>query len=153
MTNPSTVGRSNSSVEYSANPVSPPSASDHTCTDRSKAAACTGTGTGVTATSPSSRPSGSGRSCTTSATWTNGVTPADRAGAVSSTTRSNGTSWCANAATAVSRDRATTSANPGSPDRSVRSTTVLTKNPTRSSSSGSTRLEVSVPTTTSVVPQ
>ena len=53
-----------------------------------------------------------------------------RAGACSSSTScSNGTSWCAYAPARPRRTRASNSANVGSPDRSVRSTSVFTKKP------------------------
>ena len=42
-------------------------------------------------------------------TWNSGCRASDRAGASSSTSRSNGTSWWANAARSVSRTRASTS--------------------------------------------
>ena len=52
---------------------------------------------------------------TVSTTWNRGWRASDRAGASSSTSRSNGTSWCANAARPLSRTRPSSSANDGSP--------------------------------------
>ena len=77
--------------------------------------------------------------CTVSMTWNSGWRASDRSGASTSTSRSNGTSWCSSAASAGLAHPASSSANDGSPDRSVRITSVLTKNPTRSSSASSVR--------------
>ncbi len=85
-------------------------------------------------------------SSSASMTWNSGCRDGDRAGFSTSTSRSNGTSWRAWAASTVSRTRPTSSANPGSLARSARSTSVFTKNPTRSSSASSVRPATGAPT-------
>ncbi len=83
--------------------------------------------------------------CTWIMTWNRGFWDSDRSGRSTSTIRSKGTSWWANASRSVSRTRRSSSANPGSPAVSVRSTSVLTKNPTMSSSALSDRPATGVP--------
>ncbi|MCQ0012543.1 hypothetical protein LUX39_00640 [Actinomadura madurae] len=72
-------------------------------------------------------------------TWNSGLRASDRSGASRSTTRSNGTPACENAARSAVRTRSSSSANVGSPDRSVRRTSGLTKTPTRPARSSSAR--------------
>ncbi len=79
------------------------------------------------------------------ATWNSGWRAIERAGLTSSTSRSNGRSWCAYAARSVSRTRPTSSRKLGSPPVSVRSTSVLTNIPTRSSSASSVRPAIGLP--------
>ncbi len=78
-------------------------------------------------------------------TWNSGWRAIERAGLTSSTSRSNGRSWCAYAARSVSRTRPTSSRKLGSPPVSVRSTSVLTNIPTRSSSASSVRPAITDP--------
>jgi len=105
-------------------------------------------GKGETST-PGSRSRSPGAFCTENITWNTGLWPGCRGGANRSTTTSNGTSWWANAPNMVSRTRPNTSANDGSPVRSVRITTVLARHPTRDSSSTRPRPATGTPTTTS----
>ncbi len=75
------------------------------------------------------------RSGTSSITWNSGCARCDRAGSSTSTSRSNGTSACANAARSASRDLREQLGERAAPGRpAVRSTRVLTNMPTRSSS-------------------
>ncbi len=106
---------------------------------------------GLTAT-PGSSSVSPGTFCSANATWKRGLRPGTRSGASSSTSFSNGTSWCAKAPSAVSRTRRSSPAKPGSPDRSVRRGSVFTKNPTSPSSSACVRPATGVPTTTSSSP-
>ncbi|GAA3624837.1 hypothetical protein GCM10022419_133020 [Nonomuraea rosea] len=87
--------------------------------------------------------------CTVSRTWNSGWRASERLGVSSSTSFSNGTSWWENADRLVSRTRASTWRKSGSPDRSVRRTSVLTKKPTRSSSATSVRPATTWPIGTS----
>ncbi len=80
-----------------------------------------------------------------SITWNSGWWASDLAGLSTSTSRSNGTSWWEYAARSAVRTRWSSSAKEGSPDTSVRSTRVLTKNPTRLSSASSVRPAIAVP--------
>jgi hypothetical protein len=74
----------------------------------------------------------------------------DLVGLSRSTTASNGTSACENAARSVSFTCSTSSANVVAPVTAVRSTSVFTKNPTRSSSASSTRPAIGAPSGMSV---
>ena len=68
-----------------------------------------------------------------------------RSGRSRSTSTSNGTSWLASASRTTSRDRRSSSANVGSPETSVRSTSEFTKNPISGSSSTRFRLAIGSP--------
>ncbi len=96
-----------------------------------------------TSRSSTVRPGRSGRAvswfCRTTMTWKSGWWSRARTGLRLSTSRSKGTSWCAWAARSNSRTRSSSSRKVGLPERSVRRTSVLTKNPTRSSSASSVR--------------
>lgn len=63
----------------------------------------------------------------------------ERFGLSTSTSFSKGSSWCEYAARSTSFTRRSSSRKLGSPEVSVRSTSVLTKNPTRSSRASSVR--------------
>ncbi|CAM5625251.1 hypothetical protein SGRIM128S_08646 [Streptomyces griseomycini] len=134
----SAVGRSNRSVLYSRTPRSPSlAASVRSCRANVRSTLAVEVPTSYGAVeAPGSR-----RVCDTpdsavllsaSATWKSGCRARERSGASSSTSRSNGTSWWAYAARSVSRTRAISSAKVGSPEVSVRSTSVLTNSPTTS---------------------
>ena len=69
-----------------------------------------------------------------SITWNSGCRDSERAGLSTSTSRSNGSPGGCRPAGLVVRTRAISSRKLGLPDGSVRSTSVLTKNPIRSSS-------------------
>jgi hypothetical protein len=75
---------------------------------------------------------------------------AERGGLSRSTTASNGTSACENAARSVSFTDATSSWNEALDCTEVRSTSVFTKNPTSSSSAPSTRPAIGAPSGMSV---
>ena len=85
-------------------------------------------------------------------TWKSGCRLRLRSMRSSSTSRSKGTSWCANAPTVPARTRRTTSRKAGSPERSVRRASVLTNSPTIPSVSGRPRPATGEPTTTSSCP-
>src|SRR5437867_5694728 len=79
-------------------------------------------------------------------TWKSGCRLRLRSGCSSSTRRSNGRSWWAQAPSAVRWTRATRSRNDGSPEKSERRTRVLTKNPISPSNSTRGRPATAVPT-------
>ncbi|SLH22796.1 Uncharacterised protein [Mycobacteroides abscessus subsp. abscessus] len=87
-----------------------------------------------------------------SITWNSGCLACERAGLSTSTSRSNGTSACANACRSVSRAWFSRSAKLAEPDTSVRSTRVLTNMPIRSSRAASPRPATGVPMAMSEVP-
>ncbi len=93
-----------------------------------------------------------GAFCSANTTWNSGVRPRSRSGCNASTNHSKGASWCAYAPSVVSRTRATRVVNAGSPDRSVRSASVLTNKPIRPSISARPRPAMGVPTTRSAWP-
>jgi hypothetical protein len=67
--------------------------------------------------------------CSTSMVWNSGWWLPARDGFRCSTSCSNGRSWCSYASRSYARMRSSTSRTLGSPDRSVRRTRLLTKNP------------------------
>ncbi|CAM4075511.1 hypothetical protein COSO111634_32725 [Corallococcus soli] len=85
-------------------------------------------------------------------TWNSGERLRLRSGLSSSTSFSNGTSWCANAPRVVSRTCLSRSRNVGLPSRFARNTSVLTKKPMRPSSSARLRPAMGEPTLTSCCP-
>jgi hypothetical protein len=85
-------------------------------------------------------------------TWKSGAWLRLRSGCSSATSRSNGTSWCSYAPSVPSRTRPSSSRKVGSPERSVRSTSVLAKKPISSSTSRRVRPAMGLPTTTSSLP-
>ncbi len=82
--------------------------------------------------------------------WKSGVRPRSRLGSSSSTSFSNGTSWCMYAPSVASRTRPSRAAKLGSPDASTRRTRVLTKQPMMLSASARVRPAIGVPTSRSV---
>ncbi|SLH48266.1 Uncharacterised protein [Mycobacteroides abscessus subsp. abscessus] len=84
-------------------------------------------------------------------TWNSGWWACERAGLSTSTSRSNGTSACANAARSVRRTCSSRSLNFAPRSISLRSTRVLTNMPTRSSSARSPRPAIGVPIAMSVL--
>ncbi len=90
--------------------------------------------------------------CSENATWKSGEWLKLRSGRSSATSLSKGTSWCSYAPSVTSRTRPTSARKLGSPDRSVRSTSVLTKKPISSSTSPRPRPATGLPTTTSSLP-
>jgi hypothetical protein len=90
--------------------------------------------------------------CRITIAWNSGVRLVSRSGRSSSTTRSNGTSWWANASSAVPRTSPRNSRNVRDPSTVERSTRVSMKNPTRPSSSARSRPEATVPTAMSSCP-
>ncbi|CAM5725206.1 hypothetical protein SFUMM280S_04921 [Streptomyces fumanus] len=153
------VPSSNRSAAYWISPPNPsgePSASRSSAssTERSKRAVAVSSGRMGCTCSPGRFQSHSLRSwgalCRLNITWKRGCRESERAGFRSSTSRSNGTSWWAYAARSVSRTRSSSSANDGSPLTSVRSTSVLTKNPTMLSTAASLRPATAVPSGMSV---
>src|SRR5215472_3277627 len=89
-------------------------------------------------------------------TWntacTSGFRLRSRSGCSSSTSCSNGRSWCSYAPSAPSRTRPSTSPRLGFPPSSVRIASVFTKNPTSPSTSRIVRFAIGDPTTTSSLP-
>ena len=138
------VCSSNRSVAYSKSALSP-SAVSCTCSVRSTIATPGSTSSGLSVR-PGSSSGRSGAFCKANITWTTGLRLRSRAGRSSSTSRSKGRSWCAKASRHTSRMWPRNSFADGSPDRSARSTRVLTKKPTTSSISARLRLATGVPT-------
>jgi len=93
-----------------------------------------------------------GAFCTASITCASGGRLRSRSGISSSTRRSNGTSWCAKAASVVSRRRPRRVTNVGSPSSRARSTRVLTKRPISGSVSTRVRPATGVATARSSWP-
>jgi hypothetical protein len=83
--------------------------------------------------------------CNAKTICTSGVRVRSRCGRSSSTIRSNGTSSWSNAASVLVRTRRRSSVNAGSPVRSARSGTVLTKCPISGSVCGWVRPDTGVP--------
>ena len=130
----SMVPRSNRSVLYTAPPARPCSVS-RMDSARSNGAVCLSRSNGLKVRFLSA--SGSrGAFWSTNMTWNSGLRLRSRSGRNSSTSFSNGTSWCAYASRATSRTRPNTSRKLGLPDSSLRSTSVFTNNPINPSSSG-----------------
>src|SRR5262249_54881075 len=102
--------------------------------------------------SPASSSTGSGWFCSTSITWNSGCRDSERAGLSTSTKRSNGKSCCPYALRLLARTRPISSPKLGLPDTSVRSTSVFTKKPTRSSSAASVRPAIGLPIAMSLPP-
>src|SRR6266481_1675689 len=145
----STLARSKTSLAYSITPPSPagvPSAwrCSPRLTDRSNLALALETGS-MLALSPESSNCTGALFCNASITWNSGWCDSDRAGLSTSTSRSNGTSWWLYADRLLARTRPTRSKKLGFPDVSVRSTSVFTKNPIRSSSALSVRPAIGLP--------
>ncbi len=141
----STVGPVNRSVLYSIRTSRPPAAAfSVTWKARSNLAVVDSRGSGA-ASRPGTATTGSTALWKASTTWTSGCRAVDRAGASSSTRRSNGTSAWAKAARSVSRTRASSCRKPGSPLVSVRSTRVLTKQPTSCWTASSVRPATGLP--------
>ncbi len=150
-----TVSWSNRSVAYSTVPAIPAGRPSGSCCSRNSkfrsnlAVSQAGPAISVTRRPGSSKATRSSVSKATM-TWNSGWRAGDRGVSRISTRRSKGRSWFSNAARSVFRTRARTSRKVGSPDRSVRSTRVLTKFPTRSCSASSTRPATGVPSGMSV---
>ncbi|ARX89126.1 hypothetical protein SMD44_08613 [Streptomyces alboflavus] len=87
----------------------------------------------------------SGTDCQASMVWKRGWRASERVGLSASTRWSKGSASCSWAPRVVVRTRSSRSRNVGSPDVSVRSTTVLVKNPTRSAVASSARPATGVP--------
>ncbi|NCL75123.1 hypothetical protein AIIKEEIJ_02573 [Rhodococcus sp. YH1] len=85
-------------------------------------------------------------------TWNSGCRAVERAGLSTSTSRSNGTSACANACRSVSRAAASSSSNERPPSTESRKTSVLTNMPIRFSTAASPRPAMGVPTAMSADP-
>ena len=147
----SMVSGSNRSVAYSSTPPSPSSRMFRASVMSNLLVPVSGS-SGRASMSPASSSSVAWMASRAKITWNRGVCRSDRSGRSSATSRSKGSSWWAYAPRAVARTRRSTSRNAGSPDRSVRSTTVLTKNPTSFSSSRRLRPATGLPMTTSSVP-
>src|ERR1051326_5148539 len=130
-------------------PTSPPRAP--TLTIKSICAVPLSTHSPLTRSPPNSD-SAPGPVGSTSLTWKSGPRPTLRSGRNSSTSRSNGTSWCAYAPSAASRTRPSSSRNVTPARTPTRSTSWLTKNPMSPSVSGRVRFATSVPTTISSRP-
>src|SRR5713101_4832891 len=113
-------------------------------TDRSNLALALETGS-MLALSPESSNCTGALFCNASITWNSGWCDSDRAGLSTSTSRSNGTSWWLYADRLLARTRPIRSKKLGFPDVSVRSTSVFTKNPIRSSSALSVRPAIGLP--------
>ncbi|KYF86251.1 hypothetical protein BE20_29640 [Sorangium cellulosum] len=141
---------SNRSVSYSIAPARPPS-SAAISSDRSSWAPPASRST-RRASSPGISGACRSAGCSAKSTWQSGAWERSRAGRSASTTWSNGTSWCAWTSRTVSFTRASSAANVGSPPRSVRSTTVLAKQPTSPSRSARLRFVTGVPTRMSSEP-
>ena len=124
----STVPRSNRSVLYFS-PPRRPSGGRRERSDRSNLATATSAPTPLTAAAPGARRPGRRAFCSVNITWNSGEWLRSRSGCSSSTSCSKGRSWCAYAPSVASRTRRSSSRKLGSPDRSVRSTSVLTKKP------------------------
>src|SRR5215468_3631414 len=145
----STLARSNRSLAYSITPLSPPGPpsalrSSAKLTDKSNFALAPATGS-TRALSPASSSSTGALFCNANITWNSGWCANERAGLSASTSRSNGSSWWLYAAKLLARTRPIRSPKLGWPDVSVRSTSVLTKNPTKSSSARSVRPAIGLP--------
>src|SRR5262245_31285854 len=145
----STLPRSNRSLAYSITPLSPPALpsavrSSAKLTDKSNFALAPATGSTLTL-SPSSSSCAGALFCNANITWNSGWCANERAGLSASTSRSNGSSWWLYAERLLARTRPIRSRKLGWPDVSVRSTSVLTKNPTKSSSARSVRPAIGLP--------
>ncbi len=139
-----TVPGSNRSRLNSARPAMPPFASGTRSRERSNLV------DSVCRSSTSTRTPGSssadiGTFRSTSRVCTSGTVPADRSATVSATILSNGRSWLAYAARQFARAARTSSRKVGSPEVSMRSGRVFTKNPTSGSTSTCTRLAIGEP--------
>ncbi len=91
-------------------------------------------------------------SCKENITSNSGLRSSARGWRISSTSRSNGIRWWANASRQVCRTAATASPNPSASGSRVRSTSVLAKKPISSSASGWCLPATGVPTATSSWP-
>ncbi len=150
----SAVERSNRSVAYSISPLSPsccPSAVNRSVSSkvRSNFEVRVGT-TSCAAARPPSRHCGATLFWSTNITWNSGWWLVPRVGFSTSTRYSNGRSWFSYAARLEVLTRASRSVKAGSPEVSVRSTSVLTKKPTLSSTARSARPARTPPRGTSV---
>ena len=105
-----------------------------------------------TSSNASAPPGLSSAVCSATITWKSGVRLESRSGCTASTTRSNGTSWWANASSTVSLTSARNSRNGRAESTVDRRTSVLTKNPISRCSSARSRPAVTVPTATSSCP-
>src|SRR5512133_1452005 len=144
-----TLPSSNRSLAYSITPLSPPALpsalrSSAKLTDKSNFALAPATGSTLTL-SPSSSSCAGALFCSANITWNSGWCANERAGLSASTSRSNGSSWWLYAERLLARTRPIRSRKLGLPDVSVRSTSVLTKNPTKSSSARSVRPAIGLP--------
>ena len=106
----------------------------------------------ASATTPSSSIGSTGAFETLRKTGKSGVRLTSRAGPSVLTTSANGASWLAYASRATCRTWAKSSENVGSPERSARNTTALTKVPTKDSLSRRFLLAMGAPMTMSSVP-
>ncbi len=145
-----TVAASNRSVRYTT-ATRRPWGSSVASSERSTWAAPLSTGC-ASIRSPGTSIGGRGAFCKANITWNSGDTPSRRSGRSASTTFSKGRSWWAKAPSTVSCTRPSSSRKDGSPERSVRSASVLTNRPTSPSSSARLRPATGAPTTTSSWP-
>ncbi|CAM3856235.1 hypothetical protein COSO111634_27205 [Corallococcus soli] len=136
---------------YSSVPSSPPSRAiiDRLTSKRDVSGAV---GSSSTRT-PGSAGGGTGALCSANITWNSDARSAPRSAPRASTSRSNGTSWCAYAASEDSRTRSSSSVKRGSPSRRARSTSVLRNTPMSGSSSGRVRWATGLPTAKSSCPE
>ncbi len=115
---------------------------------RSKRAASISTSTSDTV-SPVKSGTVNVKFCTVSMVWKTGAWLSWRSSPTAWTIRSNGTSWSPSAVSAVRHVLVTSSAKPGSPVRSTRTGSVLTRQPNNCFSASSSRLATGTPITTS----
>ena len=140
-------------MSYSTRPRSSPEASGASSQATVRSNLATPASGSLTSTArPGSTPRCAGTFCIDIMTWNSGLRPASRGGRTAATTCSNGTSWCSWAPSVPARTRASSSAKVTRGVHWARTTTVLTKKPTRSSNSGRARPETGTPTLTSVTP-
>jgi hypothetical protein len=145
------VAASNRSVAYSSVPASPPAPS-HAWSSRSSWAVSVSKLTRSTP-SPAKRSPSAGALSRTNITCERGWRDGSRSGCSSSTRRSKGRSWCSCASSMVRRTRPSSSRKVGSPERSVRRRSVLTKQPMSPAVSGRSRWAAPELTTTSCSPE